>query len=94
VGAKPRAQPLPDWRVYLARCADGSLYTGIAIDVARRLAQHERGNGARYTRGRGPLQLVAESPPLSRGQALRLEYRVKKLRAPDKARAVARGQLD
>ena len=48
------------WFVYLLRCADGSLYCGIARDVDKRLAQHEAGKGARYTRGRGPLTLLAK----------------------------------
>ena len=67
------------WYVYLARCGDGSLYTGIARDVARRLAQHESGKGARYTRGRGPISLHASQLCLSRSRALRLELAVKAL---------------
>lgn len=56
------------WHLYVLRCADGSLYCGITNDLPRRLAQHERGTGARYTRGRGPLKLVCgmASPATSR----------------------------
>ena len=67
------------WFVYLARCADGSLYTGIARDVAARIAAHDEGRGARYTRGRGPLTLCAVRRCLSKGAALRLELHVKRL---------------
>jgi len=67
------------WFVYLARCADGSLYTGISIDVAARIAAHDAGRGARYTRGRGPLQLCAVRRCASKGAALRLELLIKQL---------------
>lgn len=67
------------WRVYLARCADGTLYTGIALDVAARLRAHDSGRGARYTRGRGPLALCAVRRCASKGEALRLELAVKRL---------------
>ena len=69
------------WFVYLARCADGSLYTGIARNVAERIAQHDAGKGAKYTRGRGPLEVCAVRRCRSRGEALRLELAVKALSA-------------
>jgi putative endonuclease len=65
--------------VYLARCADGSLYTGISLDVAARIAAHDAGRGARYTRGRGPLTVCAVRRCPSKGAALRLELMVKRL---------------
>lgn len=71
-----RADP---WFVYVARCADGSIYTGIARDVAARIAQHDAGKGARYTRGRGPLAVRAVRKCPSKGDALRLELAVKTL---------------
>lgn len=74
------------WFVYLARCADGSLYCGVAKDVAARLAQHDAGKGARYTRGRGPLALVAKRRCASHGEALRLELAVKALPREEKER--------
>jgi putative endonuclease len=77
------AAPRP-WFVYLARCADGTLYTGIAVDVAARIAAHDRGRGARYTRGRGPLVLCAVRRCGSQGDALRLEHALKRLRRADK----------
>ncbi|RMH03313.1 MAG: GIY-YIG nuclease family protein [Planctomycetota bacterium] len=67
------------WFLYLVRCGDGSLYTGVATDVERRLAEHRAGRGARYLRGRGPLELVFAAEVGDRGRALRAERRVKRL---------------
>ncbi len=67
------------WHLYLLRCGDGTLYCGIAVDVAARLAQHEAGKGAKYTRGRAPLELVYEEPCTNRSAALRRERAVKAL---------------
>ena len=72
------------WCVYLLRCADGTLYTGITNDLPRRLAAHARGRGARYTRGRGPLVLVHSEPARTRSAALRREHQLKALRRCDK----------
>ena len=72
------------WFLYIARCSDGSLYTGIARNVADRLALHDSGRGARYTRGRGPLTLCAKRRCASQGEALRLELAVKRLARADK----------
>jgi putative endonuclease len=72
-------EPADIWFVYLARCADGSLYTGIARDVAERIAAHDAGKGAKYTRGRGPLEVCAVRRCRSKGDALRLELAVKAL---------------
>jgi putative endonuclease len=73
------------WSVYLLRCADGSLYTGIATDVSRRLAEHAEGEkGAKYLRGRGPLELVFHQEIGDRGLALKVEHRVKRLPKADK----------
>ena len=65
------------WVVYLVRCADGSLYCGVTNDITRRLEAHNKGRGAKYTRSRRPVELVAVSPRMSKGAALQLEYRVK-----------------
>jgi putative endonuclease len=72
------------WQLYLVRCADGSLYTGIATDVDRRFAEHQAGKGAKYLRGRGPLQLVYRQAAGDRSQALRLELAIKALNKADK----------
>lgn len=81
------------WFVYLARCADGTLYTGIALDVAARIAAHDAGRGARYTRGRGPLALCAVRRCASKGDALRLELAVKRLPRARKERLTKTRQL-
>lgn len=67
------------WYVYVARCSDGTLYCGIARDVAARIAAHDAGTGARYTRGRGPLRVVLVRRCLDKARALRLEYAIKQL---------------
>jgi len=69
------------WSVYVVRCRDGALYTGIATDVRRRIAEHarRRGKGAKSLRGRGPLHLVFQRVIGSRGLALRVERTIKKL---------------
>jgi putative endonuclease len=74
------------WAVYLLRCGDGTLYCGIALDVEARLAQHQAGKGAKYTRGRAPLELVFQEACASKGQALRRERQLKRLRRADKLR--------
>lgn len=70
------------------RCSDGTLYTGITNDLSRRLAMHDAGKGARYTRGRGPVALVYREPCADRSVASRREAQVKRLPLRDK-RALA-----
>jgi predicted GIY-YIG superfamily endonuclease len=72
------------WIVYLLRCGDGTLYCGITNDLPARLAAHAAGKGAKYTRGRGPLELVAQQRCRDKRVALRIEHAVKKLRRRDK----------
>lgn len=72
------------WRVYIVRCADHSLYTGIAIDVRARIARHNAGKGAKYTRGRGPVALVYEEGAASYSAALKREIAIKRLPAKRK----------
>jgi predicted GIY-YIG superfamily endonuclease len=78
------------WWVYVVRCRDGTLYTGIARDVERRLEQHDQGKGARYTRGRGPVHLLARAGPMPRPDALRLELAIKRLPRARKLAALER----
>ena len=80
-----------NWKVYLLKCADGSLYCGITKDVSARVAVHNAGKGARCTRVRRPVELVAVSGGLSRSEALKLEYRVKKTPTGRKRGAVTTG---
>ena len=69
-----------EYSVYLVRCADGSLYTGIATDVERRVSEHEESSkGAKYLRGRGPLELVFQKPIGDRSLATRIEHRIKRM---------------
>ena len=70
--------------MYLLRCADDTLYCGITNNVAARIAAHAAGTGARYTRGRGPLELVLKRRCRDKGSALRLEYKIKQLDRRDK----------
>ena len=72
---------MSDWHLYLVRCYDGSLYTGITTNVARRFAEHQEDNGAgaKYLRGRGPLMLVFQKKLGNRRLALGVERKVKKL---------------
>jgi putative endonuclease len=88
-----REAPVPEWSVYIVRCRDGSLYTGIATDVARRLAEHADGRGARYLRGRGPLRLELERRVGSRAAAQSVEARIKRLSRREKERLLRGGEL-
>ncbi|MDN0123920.1 GIY-YIG nuclease family protein [Yersinia aleksiciae] len=76
------------WYLYLLRTASGMLYTGITTDVARRLAQHQNGKGAKALRGKGELTLVFQCEAGDRSTALKLEYRVKQLSKPQKEKLV------
>ncbi|HWM88799.1 MAG TPA: GIY-YIG nuclease family protein [Kofleriaceae bacterium] len=78
----------PSWFVYLIRCRDGTLYTGVALDVDRRVAEHNAGRGGRYTRGRAPVRVVAASRALEKRAAYRLEWQLKQLRAREKPEAL------
>lgn len=80
------------WYLYLVRCKDGSLYTGISTDVRRRFAEHAANRGARRLRGRGPLELVFEQALGDRSLASRVEHRVKRLSRSEKERLV-RGDI-
>lgn len=77
--------------VYILRCGDGSLYTGIAKDLARRLAEHQAGRASRYTRSRRPVALAWSREVGSWSAALREEIRIKALRRRQKEELVAGG---
>ena len=84
--------PSAQWYVYMLRCADGTLYTGIATDVKRRVAEHndEGGRlGARYTRARRPVELVYQEPAANRSEAGKREYQVKQLPREEKQALIA-----
>jgi putative endonuclease len=76
VGAKDES---PSWHVYIVRCSDRTLYTGVAKDLAARVAAHNAGRGAKYTRSRRPVRIVYREPAADRGQALKREHEIKRM---------------
>ena len=68
-----------EWCVYIIECRDGTLYTGVAKELEARIAQHNAGKGAKYTRGRGPVTLLYSESVGDRGTALRREIAVKRM---------------
>ena len=76
------------WMVYILSCKDETLYTGITDDLSRRLQQHESGKGAKYTRGRGPLELVYQEDAESYSNALKREHQIKQLSRNDKLKLI------
>ena len=83
-----------EWYVYIVRCRDGSLYTGIATDVDRRLAEHEANKGSKYLRGRGPLKLVLKKRVGEKGRALKIERKVKGLSRQEKEELIEDSERD
>ena len=81
-----------EYWVYILRCADGSLYTGTAADVNKRVAVHNSGRGAKYTRSRLPVEVVYREACPDKGVALRREYAIKQLRRQDKLALIANYQ--
>ena len=73
-----------NWYVYILRCGDDTLYCGITPDIEKRLEQHRSGKGAKYTRGRGPLELVYREVCDSHSDALKREAAIKRLTRPQK----------
>jgi uncharacterized protein (TIGR02453 family) len=82
----------PPWSVYILRCADGSLYTGVARDPERRLAEHNGAGGAAYTRARRPVTLVHQEPARDRSAALRREWAIKQLSRTEKLELIRRNR--
>lgn len=80
------------WHVYLLRCADGSLYTGITTDCDRRLSQHNAGTAAKYTRTRLPCELVYQETLPTRSAALKRELAIKALTRAEKELLIAKGR--
>jgi putative endonuclease len=80
-----------NWYVYLLRCADNSLYTGVTTDIKRRIHQHNHCNkkGAKYTRVRRPVTLAYQESALNRKTACQREYQLKQLSKPEKERLVS-----
>ncbi|MCX5873087.1 MAG: GIY-YIG nuclease family protein [Deltaproteobacteria bacterium] len=82
---------MTSWKVYLLRCSDGSLYCGTTTDIERRVQQHNQGVGSRYTRSRLPVRLVWSSRELSKSEAFKEEYRIKRISKDMKEQLVAVG---
>ena len=76
------------WKLYILRCGDGTLYTGITTDVEKRFTVHSSGKGAKYTRGRGPLELVYQEECGDHSSALKREAEVKKLTREEKEKLI------
>lgn len=93
--APASAAPMDRWSVYMVRCRDGALYTGVATDVRRRIGEHTHagGKGAKALRGRGPLRLVLQRAVGSRGLALRIEGAIKRLPKARKEDLIAQKNL-
>ena len=72
------------WYVYILKCGDGTLYTGITDDVSARLQAHREGKGAKYTRGRGPLELVYQEESENHSAAAKREWQIKQLKKQEK----------
>ena len=78
------------WIVYILRCKDDTLYTGITDDLARRMVAHNSGKGAKYTRGRGPVEVVYTEVLESYSAALKREAAIKRLKRPEKMALLAK----
>ena len=78
---KNKMTPAPsrDWAVYIVECRDGTLYTGITNNVQRRLNQHNKGKGCKYTKTRYPVKLRGYVEGFTKSEALKIEYKIKQL---------------
>jgi len=83
-----------NWTVYIVECKDGSYYTGITNNLKKRIAAHENGTGAKYTRGRGPIRLVYAEPCENRSVATKRELIIKALKKQQKVALVASRKID
>ncbi|WP_428622709.1 GIY-YIG nuclease family protein [Sedimenticola sp.] len=81
---------MPNWFIYILRCGDGTLYTGVTTDIERRLQEHNHGpKGAKYTRARRPLTLAYQEAADSRSLACRREWEIKQLSTTEKWRLIS-----
>ena len=86
----PRAENDPSFYLYVLECADGTWYTGYTVDVAERVRAHNAGAGAKYTRSRLPVRLLAQAAYATKHEAMSAEYRFKRLTRRQKERLVRR----
>ncbi len=82
------------WYLYIARCNDNTLYTGVTTDVRRRIKEHNEGTGAKYTRGRGPIQLLFSEEYSNRSTAQIAESKIKKLKRKEKEEYISETLLE
>lgn len=90
----PTPAPVPVWSLYILKCRDGSLYTGISNDIDRRFLAHQEGKASRYTRTRRPVALVYREECGSRSQALSRECACKSLSRPRKDELILKSRAD
>jgi putative endonuclease len=89
-GAVGSNEDSSEWTVYIVRCIDETLYTGVAKDLASRISQHNSGRGAKYTKGRRPVSVVYQERARDRGAALRREIAIKRLSLREKRALLTR----
>lgn len=85
------------WKIYILRCGDGTLYTGMTDDLERRLEAHRSGKGAKYTRGRGPLEMVYHEVFSTKAEAMSREWHIKRMTRQEKLKLIEnanKGVLD
>jgi len=75
---------MKNWNVYIVKCFDDTLYCGSTNNIEKRINLHNTGKGAKYTKGRGPVELIVLKDGMTKSQALSLEYKVKKQKRKDK----------
>lgn len=80
---------MKDWLVYILRCGDGSLYTGVTNDLEKRLKAHNSGRGAKYTRSHAPVELAYSEPAPNKSSALKRELEIKSLTREQKLKLIA-----
>ena len=78
------------WKLYILRCCDGSLYTGITTDVEKRLAAHNSGKGAKYTRSRRPVELAYSEDCTDHSAALKRELEIKSMTREEKLKLITK----
>jgi putative endonuclease len=81
------------WFLYMLQCADGTIYTGITTDVEARIRVHNSGKGAKYTRGRTPVSLLAEFEFSDKPSALKAEYKIKQLSRNEKLKLISKKEV-
>ena len=80
------------WKIYIIRCKDSKLYTGITNDIERRIKQHNSGNGCRFTKYRYPVELLYTERAVSRAEALKREARIKQYTRQEKLKLIKNGR--